>query len=301
METKQNYKHAFLIGLYQNPDYAATLVESLRGERSNIYVHINPLYLHDFKDFMARYSMDNDVQVIHTQPTKWGGYSLLRQILDLLRLAMQDESNGYFHMLTGQDILIKPLTELYQFFDANSERNYLAYGKNLMLNPQKGYLLGLNRSQYYHLFDLLNYRGNMFHRQVEKYLVKAQQLFHIKRKWPFPNYYQGSGWFSLNRMAVTEIMEWLLVNHKVVEYTFAPDEVIFQSILLNSKTDYHVINDNLRLILWNNQGEIGSPVILTEQHFAQIKSSHCFFARKIHPVKSKRLIELIQNQIFNIE
>ena len=230
-----------------------------------------------------------------------GGHSLLRQILDLLRLAMQDESNGYFHMLTGQDILIKPLTELYQFFDANSERNYLSFGKNLMLNPQKGYLLGLNRSQYYHLFDLLNYRGNMFHRQVEKYLVKAQQLFHIKRKWPFPNYYQGSGWFSLNRKAVTEIMEWLLVNHKVVEYTFAPDEVIFQSILLNSKTDYHVINDNLRLILWNNQGEIGSPVILTEQHFAQIKSSHCFFARKIHPVKSKRLIELIQNQIFNIE
>ena len=105
----------------------------------------------------------------------------MRQILDLLRLAMQDESNGYFYMLTGQDILIKPLTELYQFFDANSERNYLSFGKNLMLNPQKGYLLGLNRSQYYHLFDLLNYRGNMFHRQVEKYLVKAQQLFHIKR------------------------------------------------------------------------------------------------------------------------
>lgn len=230
-----------------------------------------------------------------------GGYSLLRQILDLLRLAMQDESNGYFHMLTGQDILIKPLTELYQFFDANSERNYLSYGKDQMLSPQKGYLLGLNRSQYYHLFDLINYRGNMFHRQVEKYFVKAQQLFHIKRKWPFSNYYQGSGWFSLNRMAVTEIMEWLQANHKVVEYTFAPDEVIFQSILLNSKTDYHIINDNLRLIQWNNQGEVGSPVILTEQHFAQIKSSHSFFARKIHPVKSKRLIELIQNQIFNLE
>lgn len=300
METKQ-YKHAFLIGLYQNPDYAAILVESLRGERSNIYVHINPLYLDDFKGFMARYAKADDVQVIHTQPTKWGGYSLLRQILDLLRLAMQDKSNGYFHMLTGQDIVIKPLTELYQFFDAKSECNYLSYGKDQMLTPQKGYLLGLNRSQYYHLFDMLNYRGNMLHRQLEKYFVKAQQFFHLKRKWPFPNYYQGSGWFSLNRMAVKEIMEWIQANHKVVEYTFAPDEVIFQSILLNSKTDHHVVNDNLRLILWNNKGEVGSPVILTEQHFDQIKNSHCFFARKIHPVKSKRLIELIQNQIFNKE
>lgn len=72
METKQ-YKHAFLIGLYQNPDYAATLMESLRGERSNIYVHINPLYLDDFKGFMEYYANEKDVQVIHTQPTKWGG------------------------------------------------------------------------------------------------------------------------------------------------------------------------------------------------------------------------------------
>lgn len=296
MKIKQ-YKHAFLIGLYQNPDYAMTLVESLRGERSNIYVHINPLYLDKFKGFIAHYAKADDVQVIHTQPTKWGGYSLLRQILDLLRLAMQDESNGYFHMLTGQDILIKPLTELYQFFDAHSECNYLSYGKDQMLTPQRGYLLGVNRSQYYHLFDLLNYRGNMLHRQLEKYFVKTQQLLHLKRKWPFNNYYQGSGWFSFNREAVTEIMGWIQKNHKVVEYTFAPDEVIFQSILLNSNKDFHVVNDNLRFILWDNQGEVGSPVILTEQHFDQIQKSHCFFARKIHPVKSKQLIELIHNHI----
>lgn len=72
METKR-LKHAFLIGLYQNPVYAATLVESLRGERSNIYVHINPLYLDNFKDFVAHYANVDDVQIIHTQPTKWGG------------------------------------------------------------------------------------------------------------------------------------------------------------------------------------------------------------------------------------
>lgn len=290
-------KHAFLIGLYQNPEYASDLIESLRGERSKIYVHINPHYISDFREFRERYANESDVKVISTRYIKWGGNTLLLSIMDLLRLALQDESNGYFHMLTGQDILIKPLTELYQFFDANKGRNYLSYGADLMRKPQSGYLLGLNRSQYYHLFDKLNYRGNMLHRQIEKYFVKAQQLFHIKRHWPFPNYYQGSGWFSLSRSAIEEIMKFLQVNYKVVENTFAPDEVIFQSILLNSPNDYHVVNDNLRLILWDNQGEVGSPVILTEQHFDQIKASHAFFARKIHPEKSKHLIELIHNYI----
>lgn len=67
-------KHAFLIGVYQNPDYASKLVESLRGERSNIYVHINPLYLSDFADFVEKYAHERDVKVISTQPVKWGGH-----------------------------------------------------------------------------------------------------------------------------------------------------------------------------------------------------------------------------------
>lgn len=290
-------KHAFLIGVYQNPDYASNLVESLRGERSNIYVHINPLYLYDFSDFVEKYAHESDVKVISTQPVKWGGTSLLYSIIDLLNLAIHDVENEWFHMLTGQDILIKPLRELYKFFDYHSENNFLSYGEDLLKKPLRGYLLGVNRSQYYHIFDKLNYRSNMFHRQIEKYFVKAQQLFHIKRQWPFPNYYQGSGWFSFNRSAVEGVLEYLRVNPNIVEYTFAPDEIIFQSILLNSETDYHIVNDNLRLIIWDNQGEVGSPVILTEQHFNQIKASHAFFARKIHPEKSKHLIELIQSYI----
>lgn len=61
---------------------------------------------------------------------------------DLLKIALKDESNGFFHTLTGQDILVKPLRELYQFFDANSMNNYLSYGEDQMQIPQKGYLLG---------------------------------------------------------------------------------------------------------------------------------------------------------------
>jgi len=226
-----------------------------------------------------------------------GGASLMRSMLDLLNFSMQDKNNGFFHMLTGQDILIKPLAELYCFFDENKEKNYLSYGIDQMLKPQEGYLLGLNRTQYFHLFDKLNYRGNMLHRQIEKYFVKAQQLFHIKRKWPFPNYYQGSGWFSFNRMAVEEILKFMHMNYKIAENTFAPDEVIFQSVLLNSDINFHVVNDNLRFIIWDNQGEVGSPAVLTEQHFKKMTASHCFFARKVHPEKSKRLIEMIYNNM----
>lgn len=287
-------KHAFLIGAYKNQEYLSDFVESLRGPRSNIYIHINPLNVVDFKEFIECYKHDSRIKIIHSVPVKWGGSSLLKSMLALLNLAADDDENVFFHMLTGQDILIKPLETLYDFFDEHSSENFLEYGENLKDRNDKGYLLGINRSQYYHLFDKLNYRSNIIHRQIEKYFVKAQQFLHIKRKWPFPNYYQGSGWFSLNRKGACTIVDYFKENIKLAENTFAPDEVFFQSILLNAKEDMNVVNDNLRYIRWTNPDEVGSPDVLTEKNFEEMCKTRCFFARKIEPRVSQKLIQMIK-------
>ena len=147
------------------------------------------------------------------------------------------------------------------------------------------------------LFDFLNYRNNKVHRQLEKYFVKAQMALQIKRKWPFPNYYNGLGWFSFTRGAVEEIVEYIQLHRKVVDFTFAPDEVIFQSIILNSDKNYKVINNNLRFTLWSNDEEVGSSDILTEQHYQSLINSDAFFARKIEPARSEKLIKMINNYI----
>ena len=291
------FKHAFLIGAYKSPEYLKFFVESLRGERSNVYIHINPLFLNEFKDFISHYNNVEDVKVISTQKVRWGGVTFLNSIVDLINVALQNESNGYFHLLTGQDMLIKSLNKLYHFFDNHYGEEFIDCGKDFIMQDEKGYLIGLNRSQYYHLFDFLNYRGNRLHRQLEKYFVKTQIALHVKRKWPFPNYYKGLGWFSFTRDAVQEISDYIKTHREVVNYTFAPDEVIFQSIILNSHKKYNVVNNNLRFTLWSNNGEVGSSDILTEQHYQNLINSDAFFARKIEPMQSEKLIKMINNYI----
>ena len=276
-----NFKHAFLIGAYKNPEYLKMLVDSLRRERSNIYIHINPLYINDFKDLISFYDAVDDVTTISTQKVRWGGVTFLNSIMDLMGVALKNKDNGYFHLLTGQDILIKPLSKLYQFFDTHYGEEFIDCGKDLIKQKEKSYLTGLNRS----------------HRQLEKYFVKAQMALQIKRKWPFPNYYNGLGWFSFTRGAVEEIVEYIQLHRKVVDFTFAPDEVIFQSIILNSDKNYKVINNNLRFTLWSNDEEVGSSDILTEQHYQSLINSDAFFARKIEPARSEKLIKMINNYI----
>lgn len=291
------FKHAFLIGAYKSPEYLKYLVDSLRGERSNVYVHINPLFISEFKDFISLYKDSVDVKIISSKKVRWGGVTFLNSIIDLLNLSLEDKGNGYFHLITGQDILIKPLSQLYKFFDNHYGEEFIDCGSNLIKQDEKGYLTGLNRSQYYHLFDFLNYRGNRLHRQLEKYFVKTQMALHLNRKWPFPNYYKGLGWFSFTREAVLEIVNYIQKHRNVVNYTFAPDEVIFQSIILNSDKNYKVVNNNLRFTQWSNDGEVGSSDILTEQHYRSLMKTDAFFARKVDPVRSKNLIELINKYI----
>ena len=292
-----NFKHAFLIGAYKSPEYLKSLVESLRGERSNVYIHINPLFISEFEAFISYYKNSDDVKIINTQKVRWGGVTFLNSIIDLMNLALKDKNNSYFHLLTGQDILIKPLSKLYEFFDTHYGEEFIDCGQDLIKQKGKGYLTGLNRSQYYHLFDFLNYRGNRLHRQLEKYFVKTQMALHLNRKWPFPNYYKGLGWFSFTREAVLEIVNYIQKHRNVVNYTFAPDEVIFQSIILNSDKNYKVVNNNLRFTQWSNDGEVGSSDILTEQHYRSLMKTDAFFARKVDPVRSKNLIELINKYI----
>lgn len=48
-------KHAFLLGVYKNPDYVEELVRQLDSVQSNIYIHISKLYENDFEDLKRKY------------------------------------------------------------------------------------------------------------------------------------------------------------------------------------------------------------------------------------------------------
>lgn len=41
-------KHAFLLGVYTNPDYTDAIINQLLSDKTNIYVHVNDLNWADF-------------------------------------------------------------------------------------------------------------------------------------------------------------------------------------------------------------------------------------------------------------
>lgn len=108
-------KHAFLLGVYTNPDYTDAIINQLLSDKTNIYVHVNDLNWADFIPLAKKYENSNNVMFIHDIKVLWGGSTLQQSIMCMLGKALQNKENSYFHLITGQDILIKPLEDLFSF------------------------------------------------------------------------------------------------------------------------------------------------------------------------------------------
>lgn len=277
-------KHAFLIGVYKNPNHLKRLILSLDSPSSNIYIHINRYNIREFKYIINFFEKSDNIHFYSAVKVKWGGSSLLESILYLVEKSLKDPENQYFHLITGQDILIRPLNELFDFFRQNKGVNFLSFEK---LPRYEMY-----RYTLYHLYDIFNVRSSKLTYLCETAVVKLQKIFNVKRKQVSNKIYWGSGWWSLQRDALEYLFE--LIKNKYRKYirnTFAPDEMICQTILLNAETKFNIVNDNLRFMIWNGSS---GPKILDQNDYENVINSKCFFARKVEPVISDEFVKLIE-------
>jgi len=279
-------KHAFLIGAFKNPDYLLKLVDSLDSEKSNFYIHVNRYNDCEFNEFRNNISSRINIHYYSIYKIKWGGSDMFFSQMFLLDKALKDYENEYFHFITGQDILIRPLNE-FMFYVEECKANFLNY---FIMQPSEWNY----RYSYYSLYDILDIRSNWLLKKINSLFVRTQEFLHIKRTtMRFKQMYGGSGWWSLRKDACQYLVsKWCedKAFQKRIRFTHAPDEMLFQTYLLNSEKNIPIINDNLRYIMWEGNS---SPKTLTIDDYDDIIQSEKYLARKIDPIASQSLIEKI--------
>lgn len=286
-------KHAFLIGVYKCPEYVEILLNMLISERSNIYIHVNKRNWEDFKHLVDKYK-DKNVTFIHEVEINWGGSSFMDSVMSLIRISLENKENVYFHLITGQDVLTKPLSSFFSFFE-NTSKSYISY--HIMDKKEVKF-----RFKTFHFFDLLNinYGKRDFKRMIETFSWMVQMMIPFKnQKLPFETMYQGSPWWSLHRNAIEYCYNYIVNNNIMSRFrnTFAPDESLFHTILMDAST-FPLENNNLRYIVWD-QSYIGGQKLLQENDFDTLISSETFFARKVdlNDSDSRLLIDKISKYI----
>lgn len=128
---------------------------------------------------------------------------------------------------------------------------------------------------------------------------RAMRMAGLKRQ--MVNGYQpcgGSSWWALSRDCVRAILELVAAQPRVARFfrtVACPDELFFQTLVMNSPFGAHVLANNFRYVQWPESGA-RNPQVLQEADFDRIRQSGAHFCRKIDLAASARLLPLLMRQ-----
>lgn len=79
-----------------------------------------------------------------------------------------------------------------------------------------------------------------------------------------------------------------------------PDEIFFQTILLNSSLASDIVNDDMRYIEWKDPNS-GSPSVLDMNDFPGLANSPKLFARKFDEEVDVEILDRIDHEILGVK
>jgi hypothetical protein len=273
-------KIAYLISVHRCPVQLTRLVNALNTPIINydpwFFIHVDKKSF--IQDFAQQCNHDN-VRFIHQrEEVHWGDFSQVTATLNLLREAIVHNAD-YYIFLSGQDYPIKSTEYIYNYFSHNSTSEFIEYSPissdglaSSMWRFQRTYLPGS-------WIPYRNVRMTLNHTVIRLLPLPPRRFL------PGFQPYGGSQWWCLTHSCISYILEFI-ENNKHYEsyfrYTICPDEMFFQTIIINSPYQERVINDNLRFIDWSDceQGKGYSPNVITCDYIESLASSAKLFARK---------------------
>lgn len=320
-------KIAYIVLAHKYPEQLIRLIDRLSTEKTSFFVHIDKKTdKKNYQQIVSCLSHRTNVYFLKRHRCYWGDFSIVSATIEGFKeIFNRNISVDWVILLSGQDYPIKSNIEIEDFLCKNKENSFLDYfplpqpePENLSTKWPNG---GFNRINYWH-FRLLNWRFvfpaklwfNTYNYSQVKQDIKfriASRLwfalilwFPIKRKFPKGfKPFAGSQFWCLSKECAEYVHNFIQANSAFVNFfkcVDVPDELFFQTIILNSRFKDAVINDSLRYMDWQNPNP-SIPAILEKKDFDKLLDSSKLFARKFDAARDIDVLDLIDQEILNID
>jgi len=275
---------AHFILAHKNPHQLERLVKRLMHPDADIYIHL------DKKTDIAPYNYLSTIpNVFFTQPRKeivWADFSMITVCLDAFEHILGTGKNySHINLLSGQDYPLKSAAEIQRFLFKHPGKTFMRYR-----DIYKDWPATISRLEKYHFGDY-NFPGKY---KLQWLTAKMPWLFPKKK---LPNgltAYGRSQWFSMSAEGARYAIDYMKANPKVFHFfkmTWGCDEIVFQTILLNSHLKDTVVDDHLRYIRFQRGN--ASPDILTMNDAKILVDSGKFYARKFDTDKDEKILDYL--------
>ena len=268
MGSKGNHmkKHALLIQAHQDISYFIKLAKI--QPNVNFYVHMDAKSRDFPKTDLA--NLANVVLLSDRVSVRWGGFSQIEATLKLFETAFAHEDNAYFHLVSGEDVVLQP-------FEVIEKQWQQRFGFQAMMTceiaPQYAYRF---------IMDSPHADSDWQRQLTGKIITKLQQGVAKIKPYHSPIYF-GSQWFSVTRADWEKIVPFTDEYSDFFRHKLVPDEHFFQTLIAEKLTNQiRLSNDNRRQIIFDKNVNNGnSPIYLDLLKLERAKFDGYWFARKV--------------------
>ena len=230
---------------------------------------------------MVARTEDLDLVFLARHRSQWGGFGHVRATLKGIDHLVENRLDfDYAVLLTGQDYPLRSPEAIAGFLGAAGGRSFMNHWP-LPYEPW-GDRGGLDRIEDWHVITYRRLHVALpLHRRLPLGLVP----------------YGGGAYWCLARPVVEFAHQFVRANPGYVrffEHVFVPDEIFFQTIVMNSSLRDSVENDNLRYLDWSREP---APAVLTRNDLPALVSSSKLYARKFAENVDSGILDLLDARI----
>jgi hypothetical protein len=301
-DTGRSVNVAYIISAYRLPELLVRLVRRLHAPGSMTFIHVDART--DGAVFRAMEAPLRSLPNVHflpRHPCHWGDFGHVRATLTGLRALIESRRPfDYVVLLTGQDYPIRSNVGIRQTLVAAGGRVFMDW----MPVPNDVWSDGgLDRFENRH-FRIGRRRfafpGAPFGREPLNALwTRAARALHLHRDFPAGMQpFGGSSYWMMPADCARYVDEFVRAHPGYVRFfqnVLVPDEMFFQSIVLNSPFRDRVAEDDLRYIDWSEN--LDHPHVLTSADFDALMRSGKLFARKFDPGVDAAVLDRIDARL----
>ena len=289
-------KHAFLILAHKDNVNFRQLISMLDHERNDIYIHMDKKNKGYKEQKIVNLAKHSNVYHIKRIEVNWGGFSIVKAELRLLKKAINNEKYDYCHLLSGDDLPIKTNKYIHDFFDEHLGNEFVGIKKDVKYRYRV--------SRFYFFQEKIGRETKVKSNRYVKLDRYCELLFrkikYLRNK--SVDLWYGTQWFSITDDFARYVLSkkgWIYYHFK---YTYIPDELFLQTVLAKSPFFDRVFNyesnsaikPTMRYIDWVR----GRPYVFREEDFDDLMSTEMLFARKfnsdVNPNLTYRISETLK-------
>ena len=288
-------KQAILIMYHTDYYILERLLKQIDNKCFDIYLHVDKKVLDFDFEYTRKIIKNSNIYFVNRKNVKWSHFSQIECELNLLKEATKRDYS-YYHLLSGNDLLLKSSDDIYKFFQDNYGSEFVAYSNMDMISEDQ-----LSRIKYYHVLNCNRRHSNTIVRKISNKIyyrfLTIQKIFKINRLKNIKlDIRKGANWFSITDKLAKYVLSCEKDIFKLFRYSNCADELFLQTIVYNSEFKdkvYNKYNDEhkntLRYIDWNR----GEPYTFKIDDYDLLMNSGCFFARKFSSNIDKNIIDKI--------